>query len=68
LPLCRSIANDHGGSIELQSAPGQGTRVVVWLPLDNPEAAGPQDAGRARPERARALLTADHSYHEPAAG
>ena len=34
LPLCRSIVQDHGGRIELDSAPGKGTRFTVWLPLD----------------------------------
>jgi signal transduction histidine kinase len=33
LPLCRSIAQDHGGRISLQSQPGSGTRVTVWLPI-----------------------------------
>jgi len=34
LPLCRSVAQEHGGRIEVQSAPGQGTTVRVWLPAD----------------------------------
>jgi two-component system, NtrC family, sensor kinase len=33
LPLCRSIVRDHGGRITLESQPGKGTRVSVWLPL-----------------------------------
>jgi signal transduction histidine kinase len=33
LPLCRSIVQDHGGRITLESEPGAGTRVRVWLPL-----------------------------------
>lgn len=33
LPLCRAIAQDHGGRIELESAPGKGTHIKVWLPL-----------------------------------
>jgi two-component system NtrC family sensor kinase len=33
LPLCRAIVEDHAGSIALQSAPGEGTRVRIWLPL-----------------------------------
>ena len=33
LALCRQIARAHGGDIELQSAPGQGTRLTVRLPL-----------------------------------
>lgn len=32
LAICRRIARDHGGSIRLESSPGQGTRAVVELP------------------------------------
>jgi signal transduction histidine kinase len=31
LPLCRSIARQHGGDVTLQSAPGVGTRACVRL-------------------------------------
>ena len=34
LPLCRSIAHDHGGRIGFESAAGKGTRTSVWLPFD----------------------------------
>lgn len=33
LPLARSIAAEHGGHITIQSTPGQGTLVRVWLSL-----------------------------------
>ena len=33
LPLARSIAAEHGGDITIQSTPGQGTLVRVWLSL-----------------------------------
>ncbi|AUX44365.1 ATPase [Sorangium cellulosum] len=33
LPLSRSIVQDHGGTLALRSAVGQGTTVVVKLPL-----------------------------------
>jgi signal transduction histidine kinase len=36
LPLCRSIAEDHGGRIELESAPFRGTRVTITLPIASP--------------------------------
>jgi PAS domain S-box-containing protein len=32
LPLARSMAELHGGKLELDSAPGQGTTATVWLP------------------------------------
>ena len=34
LPLCRSIANEHGGKITLESVAGEGTLARVWLPLE----------------------------------
>lgn len=34
LSLCYSIMNNHGGTIEIESAPGKGTRVQVCFPLD----------------------------------
>jgi len=34
LAIVRSVAQLHGGDIEIESQPGKGTRVVVWLPLD----------------------------------
>ncbi len=33
LPIVRQIIEAHGGGVELSSEAGQGTRVVVWLPL-----------------------------------
>jgi len=32
LPLARLLVELHGGKLEIASAPGQGTRVSVWLP------------------------------------
>jgi signal transduction histidine kinase len=32
LYLCRRIAEAHGGSLEISSTPGRGTRVILWLP------------------------------------
>jgi signal transduction histidine kinase len=34
LSLCYAIAQNHGGTIELESTPGSGTRVQVLFPLD----------------------------------
>lgn len=33
LSICQSITVDHGGDISLESEPGEGTVVSVWLPL-----------------------------------
>ena len=33
LSICQGIINSHGGSIEIQSEPGQGTRLLVGLPV-----------------------------------
>jgi PAS domain S-box-containing protein len=33
LPIVRNIMEQHGGGIEIQSGPGQGATVVLWLPL-----------------------------------
>lgn len=35
LSLCYSIAKKHGGSIEIDSTPGVGTRVQVFFPLND---------------------------------
>ena len=32
LALVKKIAEDHGGGVSLQSAPGEATRAVLWLP------------------------------------
>lgn len=34
LAIARRIAQDHGGSIRLESAPGRGTRAIVELPVE----------------------------------
>jgi PAS domain S-box-containing protein len=36
LVTCQRIAQRHGGRLEVQSAPGEGTRVSVWLPAAPP--------------------------------
>lgn len=33
LPLVQKILEQHGGRVEVESAPGSGTRAVLWLPL-----------------------------------
>ena len=34
LALVKRIAEDHGGGVTLEPAPGRGTRAVLWLPAD----------------------------------
>jgi signal transduction histidine kinase len=33
LSIVQAIANAHGGRATLESRPGQGTKVRVWLPV-----------------------------------
>jgi signal transduction histidine kinase len=33
LTICRDIVRDHGGKIAIDSRPGEGTAVRVWLPV-----------------------------------
>jgi signal transduction histidine kinase len=40
LSMSFSIVQKHGGRIEVQSAPGQGTRFRVWVPVAGPAGAG----------------------------
>jgi len=39
LPIVRRIVEAHGGTVELLSRPGEGTRAVVRLPLRHPDEA-----------------------------
>jgi signal transduction histidine kinase len=36
LALVKRIAEDHGGGVSLEAAPGRGMRAVLWLPADAP--------------------------------
>jgi signal transduction histidine kinase len=39
LAACRKIAENHGGSITAESAPGQGAAFIICLPATQPEGA-----------------------------
>jgi len=46
LPTARKIVEAHGGTIDVESAPGRGTKVTIWLPA--PPRLPTADAGPAR--------------------
>ena len=53
LAIVAAIAQAHGGQATLESAPGHGTRVRVWLPATAPATpAPPRAAATPRPSRA----------------
>lgn len=51
LAVVLGVARSHGGMVDLKSKPGEGTRVRVWLPVNDPvpEPAGASD--RPQPPR-----------------
>jgi PAS domain S-box-containing protein len=46
LAICRQIAERHGGSITAHSAPGEGARFIVTLPVEQPIKEPVNDAAR----------------------
>ncbi|RMF84759.1 MAG: HAMP domain-containing protein [Nitrospinota bacterium] len=40
LPVCRNIINNYGGTIEVESQPGQGTTFSIFLPEFHPHIVG----------------------------
>jgi len=44
LPTARKIVEAHGGTIDVESAPGRGTKVTIWLPA--PPRLPPSSGGR----------------------
>ncbi len=49
LPIARSLAQAHGGTLVLQSVPGHGTRAQLRLPLTDAEPAGLGGGTEAEP-------------------
>ncbi|RPF21581.1 sensor histidine kinase [Myceligenerans xiligouense] len=47
LPVVRAVVEVHGGALDVDSAPGEGTRVTVTLPAGSP----PSSSAGARPAR-----------------
>ena len=37
LPLSYNIVREHGGRVEVDSAPGRGTTFIITLPVDKPD-------------------------------
>ncbi|PYM21275.1 MAG: hypothetical protein DMD81_00005, partial [Candidatus Rokuibacteriota bacterium] len=61
LSLCRGMIDEHGGTIKLESEPGQGCRAVIELPaVTPPETAGSDGDANALPASRRgAILVVD---------
>lgn len=49
LPTARKIVEAHGGSIDMESTPGRGTKVTIWLPA--PPRLPTADLRSAAPDR-----------------
>jgi signal transduction histidine kinase len=63
LPTARKIVEAHGGSIDIESAPGRGTKVTIWLPApprlptgDGRPGAVPESAGAGQLDGSRGRL------------
>jgi signal transduction histidine kinase len=55
LAVCRKIVELHGGAIEVEGAPGQGSRFTLWLPEDSQGGAARRAARPSMPPSAREL-------------
>jgi len=61
LAMVHGTAKAHGGTLDLQSVPGRGTRIAMRLPALQPqaEAVAGADVGATRPSRALRILLVD---------
>ena len=61
LAIARRIATSHGGEIEVESTPGEGTTMRIWLPEAEPDAVAPaasEPVGAALPASGQPLASA----------
>jgi CheY-like chemotaxis protein len=62
LAMAKGFVEQSGGSLSIDSAAGQGTRIILWLPAATGPAAGAPEKGTERPGdsgRPRILLVDD---------
>ncbi|MFD1610887.1 PAS domain-containing protein [Sphingomonas tabacisoli] len=61
LSMVHGLAGQSGGAFRLESAPGQGTRATLWLPIALEKTTGTvvEPEARTAPRRARLLLVDD---------
>ena len=61
LALARGIIESHGGTIDVECAPGEGARFVIELPVGAPSALGddPDQPGGALPVSGKTILVVD---------
>jgi CheY-like chemotaxis protein len=59
LALCRSTIEEHGGTIELHSKPGSGSRFSIELPVRSAAAAGAKTPPALAPLSPKAILVVD---------
>jgi signal transduction histidine kinase len=52
LPIAKGLAEAHGGTLRIESAPGQGTTVTITLPPEKVRIAAPDGAAPAPTARA----------------
>ena len=58
LPMARGFAQQSGGALALDSAPGRGTRALMWLPVAATEAAAAEPEAPAGERRAESAAAA----------
>jgi signal transduction histidine kinase/ActR/RegA family two-component response regulator len=59
LATAYSILKKHGGIIEIESKPGQGTSLAMWIPAADTAPSSPVDAPPASPTQSRRILIMD---------